>query len=42
MGRANDPPLGHQIMWQGYSELQTLCEGLALRDWTSDEGGTCG
>jgi hypothetical protein len=24
-------------MWQGYSELQSLCEGLSLRDWTSNE-----
>ena len=23
-------------MWQGYSELQSLCRGLSLRDWTSD------
>jgi hypothetical protein len=23
-------------MWQGYSELQSLCEGLSLRDWTAD------
>jgi len=35
IGRAKDLPPGHQIMWQGYSELQSLCEGLSLRDWTS-------
>jgi hypothetical protein len=35
LGRANDPPPGHQIMWQGYSQLLTMCEGLSLRDWTS-------
>jgi hypothetical protein len=32
LGRANDPPPGHQIMWQGYTKLQTMCEGFALRD----------
>ena len=37
IGRAKDPHPGHQIMWQGYSELQSLCEGLSLRDWTSDD-----
>ena len=42
MGRAKGPHPGHQIMWQGYSELQTLCEALALRDWTSDEGALMG
>ena len=36
IGRAKDGPPGHQIMWQGYSELQSLCRGLSLRDWTSD------
>ena len=29
-------------MWQGYSKLQTLCEGLALRDWTSDDEDSYG
>jgi len=29
-------------MWQGYSELQSLCEGLSLRDWTSDDEETYG
>ncbi|MBW9249060.1 MAG: hypothetical protein GJU72_08735 [Acidithiobacillus ferriphilus] len=32
IGRANDPPPGHQIMWQGYAQLRTLCEGFALKD----------
>jgi hypothetical protein len=36
IGRAKDSPPGHQIMRQGYSELQSLCRGLSLRDWTSD------
>lgn len=31
LGRANDPPPGHQLMWQGYSQLQLMCEGYALR-----------
>lgn len=35
IGRAGGAPPGHQIMWQGYSELQSLCRGLSLRDWTS-------
>ena len=36
IGRNNDPQPGHQIMWQGYSQLQSLCEGLSLRHWTSN------
>ena len=36
IGRAKDPPPGHQIMWQGYSQLQTLCEGYSLREWHSE------
>jgi hypothetical protein len=31
IGRTSDPPPGHQIMWQGYSCLQIMCEGYALR-----------
>ena len=31
LGRNNDPPPGHQIMWQGYSVLQLLCLGFSLR-----------
>ncbi|WP_291995677.1 IS4 family transposase [Candidatus Accumulibacter sp. ACC003] len=30
LGRATDPPPGHQIMWHGYAQLQTLCEGFCL------------
>jgi hypothetical protein len=32
LNRSGDPPPGHQIMWQGYSRLQILCEGFLLRD----------
>jgi len=31
LGRASDPPPGHQPIWQGYSQLQLLCEGFALK-----------
>ena len=37
IGRTNDLHPGHPIMWQGYSQLQSLGEGLSLRDWTSDK-----
>jgi hypothetical protein len=30
LGRAKDPPPGHQIMWRGYADLQILCEGYEL------------
>jgi hypothetical protein len=30
LGRNNDPPPGHQILWQGYTALQFMCMGLAL------------
>lgn len=30
LGRANDPPPGHQLMWQGYTYLHILCLGFAL------------
>ena len=32
LGRANDPPPGHQLMWQGYFQLQLMCEGYSLRN----------
>jgi hypothetical protein len=32
LGRKHDPPPGHQLMWQGYQQLQLMCEGFALRD----------
>lgn len=30
LGRKNDPPPGHQIMWRGYRNLSQLCEGYNL------------
>ncbi len=32
LGRNNDPPPGHQLIWHGYRELQFMCLGFALRD----------
>jgi hypothetical protein len=31
LARASDPPPGHQLMWQGYAQLQLICEGFALK-----------
>jgi len=31
LGRSNDPPPGHQIMWRGYTHLQSMCEGYMLK-----------
>lgn len=31
LGRSRDPSPGHQLMWQGYSQLRIMCEGFALR-----------
>jgi hypothetical protein len=30
LGRKKDPPPGHQILWQGYSVFQLMCEGFSL------------
>ena len=30
LGRKNDPPPGHQLLWQGYRELQFMCLGYTL------------
>jgi hypothetical protein len=30
IGRNNDPPPGHQILWHGYREFQFMCLGFAL------------
>lgn len=30
LGRNNDPPPGHQLLWQGYTEFQFMCIGFAL------------
>jgi len=35
LGRNNDPPPGHQLIWRGYTEFQFMCMGFALLD---DEG----
>ena len=32
LGRSNDPPPGHQLMWQGYAEFHFMCLGFALWD----------
>lgn len=32
LGRANDSPPGHQLMWRGYSQLLMMCQGFILRD----------
>lgn len=34
LGRNNDPPPGHQLLWQGYRELQFMCQGFALMEET--------
>jgi hypothetical protein len=30
LGRNNDPPPGHQLLWRGYMEFQFMCLGFAL------------
>ena len=35
LGRNNDPPPGHQIMWKGFAYLQILCEGYLLANWNN-------
>ncbi len=30
LGRSNDPPPGHQLMWRGYAHLQLMCDGFTL------------
>jgi hypothetical protein len=32
LGRKNDPPPGHQIIWHGYQTLQAMCFGVELLD----------
>jgi len=32
LNRNNDPPPGHQLMWQGYATLTTMCTAYQLRD----------
>jgi hypothetical protein len=36
LGRSNDPPPGHQLMWRGYIHLQLMCDGFTLK---SDDTG---
>ena len=35
LDRKNDPPPGHQILWQGYHEFQYMCMGFALFEDTT-------
>ena len=37
LGRASDTEPGNQLMWNGYAELQMLCEGFALREFVEDD-----
>jgi hypothetical protein len=30
LGRTRDPPPGHQLLWQGYTEFQFMCLGFTL------------
>ena len=30
LGRKNDPPPGHQLIWQGYAALELMAMGFAL------------
>lgn len=30
VGRNSDPPPGHQLLWQGYTDFQFMCRGFAL------------
>ncbi len=30
LGRKNDPPPGHQLLWQGYTAMQYMSVGYAL------------
>ena len=30
LGRNNDPPPGHQLLWHGYAEFHFMCLGFAL------------
>jgi len=39
LGRKNDPPPGHQILWQGYMELQFMCLGYSLLEDSAPDDG---
>ena len=30
IARNNDPPPGHEVMWRGFSTLQTMCQGFLI------------
>ncbi|MDP8237223.1 MAG: IS4 family transposase [Candidatus Erginobacter occultus] len=30
LGRGKDPPPGYEVLWKGYSDLQTMCMGFEL------------
>jgi hypothetical protein len=32
LGRKNDPPPGHQLLWRGYREFKFMCLGFSLHD----------
>jgi hypothetical protein len=32
LGRNNDPPPGHELIWQGYTALQFMSSGFALKE----------
>ena len=32
LGRNNDPPPGHQLIWQGYTALQFMSFGYVLKE----------
>jgi len=32
LGRNNDPPPGHQLIWQGHTALQFMSSGFALKE----------
>jgi hypothetical protein len=32
LGRKNDPPPGHQLLWEGYTVFQSMCLGFGLQE----------
>ena len=42
LNRRKDLPPGHQILWQGYAELQLMCAGILLLDKEGLSSGTYG
>jgi hypothetical protein len=37
IGRNNDPPPGHQLIWQGLTKLQIMAMGFALHEPSRDK-----